>query len=312
MSIWHFENFIYAPSGNKVFRRTHAQLPTPLHIKDDLFRIYFSSRDDKGNSRPFFLDYSLEYERVIEVNQDPILKLGNAGCFDDSGIMPSSVIKVNNAHYLYYIGWNKGDNIGYRLSIGLAISKNGGKTFTKYSHGPILDRNIHDPIFCAAPSVHFTGSEFVMWYISCTGWPKVSGKREPVYLIKRAISQDGISWTTSNDISIPYEYDGEALGRPSVIFNNNSFYMWYSSRGSLNYRSKTGQHYTIGYASSNDGIKWVRRDEEFQLHTSNDHWDSEMQEYSAVFEYKGGLFMVYNGNGFGRDGFGLAKLKQGQ
>ncbi|MFM8395102.1 MAG: hypothetical protein ACKOB4_14370, partial [Acidobacteriota bacterium] len=39
-------------------------------------------------------------------------------------------------------------------------------------------------------------------------------------------------------------------------------------------------------------------------------WDDEMIEYPFVFEHRGRLFMLYNGNGYGRTGFGLALLRQ--
>jgi hypothetical protein len=37
-----------------------------------------------------------------------------------------------------------------------------------------------------------------------------------------------------------------------------------------------------------------------------DGWDSEMIEYPFVFEHDGLRYMLYNGNGYGRSGFGLA------
>jgi hypothetical protein len=305
---WQFENFIYAPAGDNPLKRSHAQLPTPWQVNDDVFRFYYSSRDDTGQSRPFFLDYSMSKQQVLNVSEKPALELGESGCFDDCGIMPSSIVQVAGKLYFYYIGWNQRKNISYQLAIGLAISDDGGKTFKKYAAGPVLDRNIHDPMFCAAPCVHFTGDEFTMWYISCTGWPNVNGRPEPVYLVKRATSPDGISWQTSPDVCIPYKYIGEAIGRPWVVQAGDEYNMWYSSRGSLDYRQNSGQHYCIGYASSPDGLVWTREDEHFSLTRSNQAWDSNMQEYSALFEYKDNLYMVYNGNTFGKAGFGLAKL----
>lgn len=307
---WKFEQFIYAPDGEHILRKSHAQLPAPWQAGPDIFRFYFSSRDEAGRSRPFYLDYSMADHQVLAVSDQPLLELGDAGCFDDCGIMPSSLIKVDGRLYLYYIGWNQRKNISYQLSIGLAISNDGGKTFEKYSAGPIMDRSIHDPIFCAAPCVDCSGDEFTMWYISCTGWPEVNGQREPTYLVKRATSKDGVSWQTSSDICIPYRFQGEAIGRPWVIIQNGMYHIWYSSRGSKDYRNKSGQHYQLGYAVSSDGVHWERKDEQFRFESSGLAWDSEMQEYSALFEYKANLYMVYNGNTFGKTGFGLAKLQE--
>ena len=39
-------------------------------------------------------------------------------------------------------------------------------------------------------------------------------------------------------------------------------------------------------------------------------WDSDMIEYPVVFDVAGRHYMLYNGNGFGRTGMGLAVLAE--
>jgi hypothetical protein len=79
--------------------------------------------------------------------------------------------------------------------------------------------------------------------------------------------------------------------------------MWYSYRGSS---------YRIGYAESDDGVAWVRKDEEAGIDVSPDGWDSEMIEYPCVFDHAGSRYMLYNGNGYGATGIGLAELSSPQ
>jgi hypothetical protein len=76
--------------------------------------------------------------------------------------------------------------------------------------------------------------------------------------------------------------------------------MWYSYRGDA---------YKIGYAESCDGKKWERLDAQVGITTSASGWDSEMIEYPFVFDHKGHRYMLYNGNDYGRTGFGLAILE---
>ena len=38
-------------------------------------------------------------------------------------------------------------------------------------------------------------------------------------------------------------------------------------------------------------------------------WDSDMLCYPHAFEYRGNVYLLYNGNEFGRHGFGLAILE---
>ena len=46
------------------------------------------------------------------------------------------------------------------------------------------------------------------------------------------------------------------------------------------------------------------------LDVSPSGWDSEMVCYPHVFDHKGKRYMLYNGNGYGRTGFGLAVLEE--
>ncbi|MNL67240.1 hypothetical protein D3C87_1918050 [compost metagenome] len=76
--------------------------------------------------------------------------------------------------------------------------------------------------------------------------------------------------------------------------------MWYSVRGGK---------YRIGYAESDDGCEWIRRDELAGITVSDSGWDSDSVEYAHVFDYGGARYMLYNGNDFGATGFGLAILE---
>jgi hypothetical protein len=64
--------------------------------------------------------------------------------------------------------------------------------------------------------------------------------------------------------------------------------------------------YRAGYATSRDGLTWERRDAEAGIDVSDDGWDSEMIAYPHVFEHAGRTYMLYNGNGYGKTGIGLA------
>ena len=82
--------------------------------------------------------------------------------------------------------------------------------------------------------------------------------------------------------------------------------MWFSSRGPVGYRTKEGQHYKIDYAESIDGITWIRRTETFALAGASSDWDKEMTAYATVLKSNNTYFMLYNGNNFGKTGFGYA------
>jgi hypothetical protein len=49
-------------------------------------------------------------------------------------------------------------------------------------------------------------------------------------------------------------------------------------------------------------------DDEVSLEPSKKGWDAEMVEYPYVFDHQGTRYMLYNGNGYGKSGIGLAVL----
>lgn len=308
---WIKKGIIFVPDGQYLNMYSHAAIPFADFTNDNTLRIFFSSRNNKGQSLPFSIDVNPnKFNEIISLNSEPLFSLGELGTFDDNGIMPSCIVNIGNRKYLYYIGWNPQVTVSYRLSIGLAISDDSGKTFTKYSKGPICDRSIDEPYFNTAPFIIVEEKIWKMWYISCTGWLKVNNYPEPKYHIKYAESSDGIFWKKTGIVCIDYDELTEAIGRPSIILEDGVYRMWYSYRKITNYRTSKDCGYKIGYAESHDGKKWERKDYLVGIQTSKDGWDSEMIEYCHILEINGEKYMFYNGNGFGKTGFGYAVLEE--
>jgi hypothetical protein len=93
-----------------------------------------------------------------------------------------------------------------------------------------------------------------------------------------------------------------ALSRPCVIKDADLYRMWYSRRHPT---------YRPGYAESADGLSWERRDDELRFVPAAETWEQESMSYPAVFDHGGRRFMFYNGNSYGRTGFGIAILEAG-
>jgi hypothetical protein len=49
-------------------------------------------------------------------------------------------------------------------------------------------------------------------------------------------------------------------------------------------------------------------DDRVGIERSPSGWDSEMMEYSSMQRHKQDMYLLYNGNGFGQSGFGIARL----
>lgn len=276
-------------------------------LNDDVWRIYFSTRTKDVVSYPYYIDVEAgNLKKKLSIAEKPLFVPGARGMFDDSGITMTSIVKIDeHTKLLYYCGWNRKVSVSYSLSIG-CVKVIDDKIYEKISDGPIMERSIHDPVAVSAPMVIKDGDIFHMWYISFTSWDLYGDKYEPTYVVKHALSNNGLDWKCNEHVCIDSEYYGEAIGRPWVIKDKGIYKMWFSTRGIENYRTKDGRHYMIGYAESPDGDHWKRRPDKFSLDTSEDGWDSEMLEYASVLKNNGIYYMLYNGNAFGKTGFGYA------
>ena len=294
---WKKEGLVLEPAGQAPWMATHAALPA-LDPGATPARLYFTSRDPEGRSHIGYANFDLDGERrVVGVAPEPILSPGNLGTFDDAGVTVSCIVRHGGVHYLYYTGWSLGVSVPFYLAAGLAVSDD-GKTFRRLSAAPLLERTHIDPYLTASPWVLVHDDLWRMWYVSGIQWEVVGGRPRHRYLIKYAQSQDGRCWDRRDTVCIGFRDSSEyAFGRPCVLFEDGRFRMWYSSRG---------QSYRLGYAESPDGVHWTRDDARAGLLPSSDGWDSEMVTYPMVFRHRGRLYMLYNGNGYGRSGIGLA------
>ncbi|MBL8007056.1 MAG: hypothetical protein JNJ56_05955 [Ignavibacteria bacterium] len=307
MQNWKKLGLIYCPDGKSDWMKTHAMMPVIDNPLNDKARIYFSSRDERGRSQGAFIEIDLNDPfRILKISDTPVLKLGNLGAFDDAGIMPTCIVNLDNKKYLYYNGWTLGKNVPFFSFNGAAVSRDGGKTFDKLSKGPaVLYSNDADPYSTFAPFVIEERGKWKIWYVSLIKWVEENGSLKHYYNIRYAESDDGINWKREGKVCIDFKNKYEyAIARPFVLKENGKYKMWYSFR-----ESEKNRTYRIGYAESSDGKNWERMDEEINLSVSERGWDSEMIEYSYLYDFKGKRYMLYNGNSYGKTGIGLAVLE---
>jgi hypothetical protein len=278
-------------------------VPFAENVRGDLYRVYFAARDKHNRSNGAYVVIDITNPKeILDMSKEPVLVPGDLGSFDDDGALPSWLVDHGNVKYMYYIGYNIGVTVPFRNHVGLAISLDGGVSFHKVSRAPVLERNEVDPYLTLSPCVLIEDGLWRMWYTSGTKWVEATdGKPKHYYHIKYAESTDGIHWDRQGVVCIDYGSSDEyAIARPCVIKDDGLYRMWYCHRG---------ESYRIGYAESRDGIQWVRKDEEVGMDVSESGWDSEMIEYPFVFDHRGERYMLYNGNGYGKTGMGLAVLE---
>lgn len=295
--LWKKTGLFIRPQIENWWSISHAMIPTPEDLGNGKYRIYYSGRNNNNQSHIAWADISLNpTPHILEYSSGPVLKPGALGCFDDNGVTPSCILNLSGGEKaLYYIGWNPGSTVRMHLFGGLAISQDEGQTFERWSRAPIIERCPTDPFLNTAPFVVKHEDQYRMYYVSGTAW---LGKDLPRYNIKLALSKDGKVWERDGHVCIDFANSSEnALARPFVLFDDNIWKMWFAHKGDA---------YRLGYAESEDGFLWERRDEFAGLSVSDDGFDSDMVEYAAIVKYNGKYYMFYNGNNYGFDGIGLA------
>jgi len=296
---------VYAPTGAP-WHRSHCQNPFAQQLSDSTYRIHFAGRDEKNRSQGAWADVEIRNGRlaVIRAATRPSLELGRLGTFDDCGAMPGSLVMHRGRLLMYFTGWTLARTVPFSFFVGVAESRDGGETFHKLSEAPVLGRNHYDPFLTGAPWVISENDQLRMWYISGTEWvPGATEGEAPThyYSVKHAISEDGIVWQTNDQLCLPYLENEHAIARPVVMAINGGYRMIYSAR-------RLGETYRIYSANSCDGLTW-QRDSLPMIDVAASGWDSEMVCYGSRLDSKGGNFLLYNGNAYGKDGFGAARLQ---
>jgi len=309
----------------KIFDPTYYELPNnckefaqspQVLVFDNFIRVYFSTRerDQTGKylSHIAFADFDKQFN-VIRVSNKPVIELGRLGCFDEHGIFPLNVLRAKGEIFGYIGGWNRRVSVSVDGSIGLALSHDAGLTFQRIGDGPILSSSLNEPFLVGDPFVKVYEGVFHMWYIFGTTWKMYSDGAPPdrIYKIGHAVSQDGIEWEKHEDgrrIVSDKLNDNESQALPTEIKIGRRHHILFCFRESSDFRKNKSRGYKIGHAYSDDLLNWTRDDVNAGIDVTEGAWDSDMLCYPHLFEMDGEVYLMYNGNEFGRFGFGLAKL----
>lgn len=292
----------------------YAQAPAAL-VLDDALRVYFSCRppaDPQGRyvSYSAYADFARDDPlRLLTVAEKPILDLGEHGAFDEFGVYPVSVIRHAAVLRAYYGGWTRCESVPFNVAIGVAESRDGGRTFERLGPGPILSYSPEEPFVLSGPKIRNFDGMYYLFYIAGRRWIRDGGRHEPVYKIRLATSSDGLQWTKlDRDLVSDALGENEAQASPDVFRHQGRYHMLFCYRHALDYRTNRDRSYRIGYASSGDLVHWSRDDAQAGIEVSAEGWDSQMLAYPHVLNLDGQLYLYYLGNEVGRAGFGVARL----
>jgi predicted GH43/DUF377 family glycosyl hydrolase len=218
---------------------------------------------------------------------NPVVDVGSPGSWDDMQVGTPSVIFENDTFKMWY-----GGDDGNNLRIGYATSPDGATWNKDTIHSPVLDVGApgkwdDEKVYC--PSVVFANGIYHMWY---SGAPDLAAD---TILIGHATSPDGLVWTKDPDNPVleqspPGNWDYYPWFFSFVIFENDTFHMWYSSYG-----NNQGQ---IGYATTTNpnGKNWTKYSGNPVLSPTYGTWDWSQVTEPSIATYNGTLYMFYRGS----------------
>lgn len=279
---------------------SHAANPLAVLLEGDVYRVFFSGRDAQNRSSVGYVDVDIVKCKVIYVHDKPVFEHGPENSFYSDGVSIGNCYEARGKRYILFMGWQCPPGGHWRGDVGRLVL---GTDFSLCLDGeqPFMATDAIDKVSLSYPWVmQQENGEYQMWYGSTETWD--AGNGEMLHVINYATSGDGDHWQR-HGLCVPFQLGvAQAFSRPTVLKDADGYHMWFS------YRSGTGQKYRIGYAASTSGSQWKLKLNKVGIDVSAEGWDSEMIEYPFVFDHKGSRYMLYNGNGNGETGFGLAVL----
>jgi hypothetical protein len=300
---WRKLGLVFAgPTGAHPALRSHAALPVPFDLGGDLVRVFYSGRDAANRSAIGSVVLRLgEAPRLEENRGEPILLPGGVGAFDDAGVGIGSIVADGEGDRVYYMGWNVGGSVPWRNAIGVAFGSARDARFERRFAGPLLDRSPDDPFSLSYPWVmRLALDDWRMWYGTHLTWG--AAQADMSHAIRGAASSEGLAWRREPDTCLRPEHQEIATVRPSVIRGlDGGFEMYFAAR-------EVSGPYRIGRAVSPDGRAWRRVASGL---SPTEAWEGGALTYPAVFEQAGRRWLLFNGEGYGATGFGLAVWEDG-
>jgi hypothetical protein len=307
---WNRRGLVVRPPEGAALWVTHAQAPTQVELHPELWRIYVSGRDRNNLGRIFAVDVAPHRAMaVVKVHTDPVLPLGASGAFDEAGMGPSCALWQDGKILLFYTGALARRDVTYPLSIGLAISDD-GLAFRRQSEEPIVTTGPEQPLFVSTPWVGPAPEGFQMLYMSGESWVQHETGPSATYNLRRLVSPDLGSWRGPSTLLLGVD-DGvtHGLTRPWVSRHRGcGAWLWFSRRGADFRRAGDGAYRIEGLPFQFDADRIGEPSEPIQFANPpvQGDFDDWMQSYACVASRGEERIMFYNGNDFGRDGFGWA------
>jgi hypothetical protein len=270
-------------------------------LDEHTFRVYFSTRDVANRSSVAYFDLDMQTLQVKNTAKDPIASF-DTSTFYSHGISVGGIYeKLDGRKFLTFMGWHIPTNEHWMGYLGEMEILSDNKSIEIQAKPLIKPDDMIDKVSISYADIVHTDATYYAFYGSTETWD--AGNQEMIHVINVATSKDTQHWE-KHGLAVPYHKNKiQAFSRPTIIKIDDTWHMWFS------YRGGNGDKYKIGHAKTTNLLSWDLDLENASLYANpNVAWESEMVEYPYVFEYQNEIYMLYNGNSYGKTGIGLAKL----
>ena len=226
---------------------------------------------------------------------NPVLTGGAFGAWNRHIDQPCVIFNADSSRYEMWFDASSGTSSDWRpYHIGVAWSPDGVNWTMNPT--PVLspDPGAWDAYTVEEPKVIRENGTYKMWYLSFG-----SGSTAPIY-IGYATSPDGIHWTkyAGNPVMAPgpAAWDAGGAWGMSVMPFSGGYKMWYAAFNS--FLLPPPHHTTIGYATSADGITWVKDTTKANPVLglgATGEWDDAFVAFPAVLQIGNMYYMWYTG-----------------
>lgn len=262
---------------------------TAMVLKEgDTYRLWYSGRSQDGSQDGIGLATSVDGVTWEKSGTNPVMTGRGPGYWDQYALWPYVLI-----HDGTYRMWYRGESqlnaqSPMVLSIGYATSLD-GQTWSRDPSNPVLTagpEGAWDDYYVASGSVLWEGSTYRMWYTGCTIMRCQIGV---------ATSPDGIHWTRESSIPVLTNgstgaWDSRDVLGPVVIYSDGLYHLWYSGRSVQAFLV-----YSIGHATSPDGVTWTKDPDNPVVRPSIGAWDAQGLLVGTVIAEGGGYTLWYDG-----------------
>lgn len=157
-----------------------------------------------------------------------------------------------------------------------------------------------DSISLSYPAIYERDGTSRMWYGSTLTWD--AGNGEMLHILKEKVSTDSINFVKTGRI-LNYDLNtAQAFSRPSILEINGRALMAYSYRGG-------NSHYRIGFVWLDDLTTASHLGGLASFLPSGKSGEAKMVEYPFLFIHNSEIYMLYNGDDFGKTGIGVVTLQ---